>query len=155
MILAFFLLLCGLVYSTSKKILFNKVSRICASYLYPINCQEESIGAENELLLRLKNKPLSLMKNVILLEYMRRKQNLLRPLELFDDPEKLFLGISYKDLRRPRKAIEYYEQALKTAQVMLSKQDEGIAFGALGMVYSCLGEYRKTIEYHEQALKIF
>ena len=148
LVLAFFLLLFGLIIHHSQKILFSVVSRACQPYFSPIVYhvesigpepyfgpivyQEESIGPENELLLKLKNKPVSLMKNVILLEYMRRKQNLLGPLALFVNSEKFFLGLSYKDLRKPRKVIEYYEQELKFAQVMLGRQDEGIAFGALG-----------------------
>ena len=55
----------------------------------------------------------------------------------------------------PRKAIEYYEQALK-----ISREIGGLAecgnstWGYIGLAYSILGDPRKAIEYHDQALKI-
>ena len=54
----------------------------------------------------------------------------------------------------PRKAIEYYEQALKIAQEIGDRRGEGADLGNLGNAYADLGETRKAIEYYEQALKI-
>ncbi|MCO5382645.1 MAG: tetratricopeptide repeat protein [Methanosarcina barkeri] len=54
----------------------------------------------------------------------------------------------------PRKAIEYYEQALKIDQEIGYRRGEGIELGNMGIEYRILGEPRKAIEYYEQALKI-
>ena len=54
----------------------------------------------------------------------------------------------------PRKAIEYYEQALKISKEIGDKRGDGNSLGNLGLAYSQLGETRKAIEYHEQALKV-
>ena len=64
------------------------------------------------------------------------------------------IGLVYHYLGKMRKAIEYYEQALKIAQEMENRRIEGSTLGNLGRVYSDLGEPRKAIEYYERALKI-
>ncbi len=53
-----------------------------------------------------------------------------------------------------RKAIEYYEQALKISREIGDRRNEGNWLGNLGLAYADLGETRKAIEYYEQALKI-
>ena len=63
-------------------------------------------------------------------------------------------GIAYSDLGEPKKAIEYYEQALKISREIGDRRGEGNDLGNLGIAYSDLGEPRKAIEYYEQALKI-
>ena len=57
-------------------------------------------------------------------------------------------------LSEPRKAIEYYEQALDIAREIGDRRGEGADLGNLGNAYSDLGEARKAIEYYEQALAI-
>jgi tetratricopeptide (TPR) repeat protein len=52
------------------------------------------------------------------------------------------------------KAIAYYENALKIAQDIGNRKDEGALFGSLGNSYSALGDARKAVEYYEKALKI-
>ena len=64
------------------------------------------------------------------------------------------LGTISYFLSEPRKAIEFYEQALKIAQEIGDRQGEGNALGNLGLAYSNLGEPHKSIEFYEQALKI-
>lgn len=64
------------------------------------------------------------------------------------------LGVAYYYLGESRKAIEYYEQALKISREIRDKGGEGNNLGNLGSAYSDLGEYRKAIEYYDQALKI-
>ena len=64
------------------------------------------------------------------------------------------MGLAYSDLGEPRKAIEYYEKALKISKEIDDRRGEGNRLGNLGNAYSDLGEPRKAIEYYEQALKI-
>ncbi len=64
------------------------------------------------------------------------------------------LGIAYKNLGDPRKAIEYYEQALVIAREIGDRKGEGNQLGNLGNAYSDLGDPRKAIEYYEKALEI-
>jgi tetratricopeptide (TPR) repeat protein len=64
------------------------------------------------------------------------------------------LGLAYSDLGELRKAIEYYEQALKISTEIGNRRKEGADLGNLGNAYSDLGEPRKAIEYYEQTLKI-
>ncbi|WP_440955461.1 tetratricopeptide repeat protein [Methanosarcina sp. Mfa9] len=64
------------------------------------------------------------------------------------------LGLTYQQLGYVRKAIEYYEQALKIAKEIGDRRGEGADLGNLGNAYRNLGEPRKAIEYYEQALKI-
>ncbi len=65
-----------------------------------------------------------------------------------------YLGNVYRNLGEVRKAIEYYEKALKTAQEIGDKRGEGTWLGNLGIAYNDQGEGRKAIEYYEKALKI-
>ena len=58
------------------------------------------------------------------------------------------------DLGELRKAIEYYEQALKIAREIGDRRGEGTSLGNLGNAYTDLGQPVKAIEYYEQALKI-
>jgi tetratricopeptide (TPR) repeat protein len=64
------------------------------------------------------------------------------------------LGLAYSHLGEQRKAIEYYEKALKIDREIGDRRGEGADLGNLGVSYSQLGETRKAIEYYEQALKI-
>ena len=63
-------------------------------------------------------------------------------------------GIAYQVLGEARKAISYYEEALKIAQVIGDRRNEGTKFGNIGNAYSDLGDKRKAIEYYERARKI-
>jgi tetratricopeptide (TPR) repeat protein len=64
------------------------------------------------------------------------------------------LGIAYSYLGDAKKAIEYYEQALKIAKETGDRLNEGSHLGNLGNAYQNLGDAKKAIEYYEQALKI-
>ncbi len=52
------------------------------------------------------------------------------------------------------KAIEYFDKALKIAQEIGDRRNEGACFGNLGVAYRDLGEVRKAIVCYEKALKI-
>lgn len=64
------------------------------------------------------------------------------------------MGNAHSHLGEPRKAIEYYEQALTISKEIEDKRGEGEALGNLGNEYSHLGEIRKAIKYYEKSLKI-
>lgn len=64
------------------------------------------------------------------------------------------LGNAYSHLGEPRKAIEYYEQALKISREIGDRRGEGNRLGNLGLAYSHLGEPRKAIEFLKQSLAI-
>jgi len=64
------------------------------------------------------------------------------------------LGSIYSYLDKPKREIEYYEQALKISKEMGDKVLEIAALGSLCLAYGDLGEPEKAIEYQEQALKI-
>ncbi len=62
------------------------------------------------------------------------------------------LGSAHYSMGRYQKAIENYEQALKSAQVAEDRPSQGILLGNLGNAYSFLGQTTQSIEYYEQAL---
>ncbi len=64
------------------------------------------------------------------------------------------LGLAYADLGQPRRAIEFYQQALAIAREIGDRRGEGIRLGNLGNAYADLGQPRRAIEYYEQALAI-
>jgi tetratricopeptide (TPR) repeat protein len=64
------------------------------------------------------------------------------------------IGTAYIRLGEIRKAIEYYENALKISKEIGDKHIEGNSLGNLGNAYSQLGEARKAITYYEQAWEI-
>jgi tetratricopeptide (TPR) repeat protein len=64
------------------------------------------------------------------------------------------LGLTYQHLGYVRKAIGYYEQALRIDREIGHRHGEAIRLGNLGLAYRDLGEPKKAIEYYEQALKI-
>jgi tetratricopeptide (TPR) repeat protein/cellulose biosynthesis protein BcsQ len=64
------------------------------------------------------------------------------------------LGNAYMNLGEPRKAIEFYEQALVIECEIRNRRGEGTALGNLGIAYANLGKARKAIEFYEQQLVI-
>jgi tetratricopeptide (TPR) repeat protein len=64
------------------------------------------------------------------------------------------LGIAYSHIGEPRKAIEFYEQALVIAHEIGDRRGEGYVLHGMGVAYKNIGEPRKAIEFHEQALVI-
>jgi tetratricopeptide (TPR) repeat protein/flagellar biosynthesis GTPase FlhF len=64
------------------------------------------------------------------------------------------LGNAYINLSEPKKAIEYFEQALKISREIGDRWGKGADLGHLGNAYYMLGESKKAIEYYEQALQI-
>jgi tetratricopeptide (TPR) repeat protein len=64
------------------------------------------------------------------------------------------LGIAYFHLGDPRKAIEYYDGALKISCEIGDSQGEINSLGNLGNAYCHLGDPYKSIEYYNQALEI-
>ena len=64
------------------------------------------------------------------------------------------LGIAYKNLGEPRKAIGVYEQALVIDREIGDRKGEGADLGNLGIAWADLGEPRKAIEFYEQRLVI-
>jgi tetratricopeptide (TPR) repeat protein len=64
------------------------------------------------------------------------------------------LGIAYRKLGDPRRAIELHEQHLLVARESGDRCGEGNALGNLGNAYLDLGEPRRAIELNEQRLVI-
>ena len=64
------------------------------------------------------------------------------------------LGLIFMQLGYVRKAIEYYEQALKISREIGDRRGEGADLGNLGLAYSDLGEPRKAIEFLKKSLAI-
>ena len=64
------------------------------------------------------------------------------------------LGTIHFLLSEPRKALEFYEQALKISREIGDRWGDGVHLGNLGNAYSDLSEPRKALEFYEQALKI-
>ncbi|MBL9115594.1 MAG: tetratricopeptide repeat protein [Verrucomicrobiaceae bacterium] len=64
------------------------------------------------------------------------------------------LGIAYRQLGEPRKAMELHEHALVIDRELEDRKGEGNALGNLGIAYADLGEPRKAIEFYEEALVI-
>ena len=65
------------------------------------------------------------------------------------------LGVACMKLGEPRKAIEFYEQALIIDREISDRHGEGEGLGNLGNAYLNLGEPRKAIDFYEQALVIY
>ena len=67
------------------------------------------------------------------------------------------LGVAWEELGEHKKAIEYYEQALKVQKVLYGDtlhEEVGDALCGLGACWGELGEHKKAIEYYKQALKV-
>lgn len=64
------------------------------------------------------------------------------------------LGILYYQIGSYKKSLEYSEKALKIAQEIGDRRNEGTWLGNLGIVYADLGEVERAIEYYQQALAI-
>jgi tetratricopeptide (TPR) repeat protein len=65
------------------------------------------------------------------------------------------LGSAYSHLGELRKAIQYYEQALKISrEIGDDRRTEGTSLNNLGFVYHQLGEVNKAVDCYEQALVI-
>ncbi len=54
------------------------------------------------------------------------------------------LGLAYSDLGDAKKAIDYYEQALKIDREIGDRRGEGADLGNLGNAYSNLGDAEKS-----------
>jgi len=64
------------------------------------------------------------------------------------------LGITYSNLGKIEKAIEYHKQALSITREIEDRKGEGSHLVSLGIEYINLGQIEKAIEYLEQALSI-
>jgi tetratricopeptide (TPR) repeat protein len=64
------------------------------------------------------------------------------------------LGNLYYQIGSYKKSIEYTEKALKIAQDIGDRQNEGPLLGNLGLAYYAQGQVERAIEYHKQALTI-
>jgi ATP-dependent transcriptional regulator len=64
------------------------------------------------------------------------------------------LGNAHRALGDVKKAIDYYEQALKIAREIGDRNNEGIWLGNLGNAYSALGDAKKAIDYYKQAFEL-
>jgi len=64
------------------------------------------------------------------------------------------LGVAYRQLGEPRRAIELYEEALAISRELSNRLYEGQVLGNLGLAFADLGEHRHAIEFYEQDLAI-
>jgi tetratricopeptide (TPR) repeat protein len=64
------------------------------------------------------------------------------------------MGKAYSRLGEPKKAIYYYEQALKISREIGNRFGEGTQLGNLGLVYTLLGKPKKAIVFLEKSLSI-
>lgn len=78
-----------------------------------------------------------------------RKQNKSDKVKILTD-----IGTVHLLLSEPRKAIEYYDQALTIASEIGDRKRKGEALVNLGLASADLGDARKAIEYYDQALTI-
>ena len=62
------------------------------------------------------------------------------------DVSRLGLGVAYAALGEPRKAIQFYEQALEIDREIGDRHGEGAALGNLGLAYADLGETHEGVE---------
>jgi tetratricopeptide (TPR) repeat protein len=68
-----------------------------------------------------------------------------------------FLGTAHSEMRQPRRAIEYYEQALALRKRLFGDGDRNglaILYTGLGNGYLGLKEFRRAADYYENALAI-
>src|SRR5262249_10946589 len=63
-----------------------------------------------------------------------------------------FIGKIYDSLGEPRKALDYYKQALPLLRAAGSN-GEATMLDNIGAIYQSLGEPRKALEFHNQALE--
>ena len=63
------------------------------------------------------------------------------------------IGIVCRKTGEPRKALEYYQQALKIDKEIGYKRGERIRMANIGNVYYSLSDYQKALEYYKIALK--
>ena len=61
------------------------------------------------------------------------------------------LGGTYALLGEPRRAIDFYEQALVIAREIGDRGGEGHTLLNLGGAYAALSETRRAVDYYEQA----
>ncbi|HEU4323617.1 MAG TPA: tetratricopeptide repeat protein [Roseiflexaceae bacterium] len=64
------------------------------------------------------------------------------------------LGLSYRALGQPRRAVVFFEQCLAIAREIDDRRGESNALGNLGLAYLTLGETRRAIVFFEQDLAI-
>lgn len=64
------------------------------------------------------------------------------------------LGLAYRFLGKPKKAIEYHKQALEISKLMKDASTEGNQLESLGIAYIYLSEHRRAIKCFQKALKI-
>ena len=65
------------------------------------------------------------------------------------------LGSIFFELRKSRKAIKYYNRALKISKEIGFLEGENHILGNLDNAYTNLGNYKKAFGYHEDALRNF
>ena len=64
------------------------------------------------------------------------------------------IGLAYTYLENPRKAIEFFEEALVIDREVGNRSGEGTALGNLGVAIAKLGQIQKAIDFFEQQLVI-
>lgn len=64
------------------------------------------------------------------------------------------LGLAYRNLGEPQRAIEYHEQALVISREIGNRRAEGQDLGSLGLAYAVLGEPQRAIGHYERWLAI-
>jgi tetratricopeptide (TPR) repeat protein len=64
------------------------------------------------------------------------------------------LGVVYRALEEPRRALDYYEQALPIRREVGDRAGEAATLNNIGEVYRGMGEPRRALDYYGHVLSI-
>lgn len=65
------------------------------------------------------------------------------------------IGLVFRTLGEPQKALEYYEKALKLNEQIGRLEGQANQLGNIGLAYFDLGDYQQALDYFQSAREIF